>query len=143
MSADEKTEVLERVEASPGSRRKVMAELGIPKSTYYRWRARLSQGGFEDRSSGISVWNRLTPEEESVVLKVAMDYTHLSSRQLAAWITDHKSFSVSESTVYRILRRQGVVKSPEMKMAAGNEFHTNPDMSGLTRCGPPMHPTSE
>ena len=124
MSSDEKTEVLERVEASPGSRRKVMAELGVPKSTYYRWRARLNQGGLEDRSSGISVWNRLTPEEESVVLEVAMEHTELSSRQLATWITDNKGFSVSESTVYRILRREGLVKSPEMKMAAGKEFHT-------------------
>ena len=66
-----------------------MAELGVPKSTYYRWRARLSQRGIEDRSSGISVGNRLTPEEESVVLEVAMEQTHLSSRQLATWITDN------------------------------------------------------
>ena len=29
MSADEKVQVLERVEASPGSKRKVMAELGV------------------------------------------------------------------------------------------------------------------
>ncbi len=124
MSADEKAEVLERVETSPGSRRKVMAELGVPKSTYYRWRARQRQGRLDDRSSGISVWNRLTPEEESVVLQVAMEHTDLSSRQLATWITDHKSFSVSESTVYRILRREGLIKSPEMKLAAGKEFHT-------------------
>jgi len=124
MSADDKTEVLERVEASPGSKRKVMAELGIPKSTYYRWRARQRHGSLEAQSSSIGVWNRLTPHEESVVLEVAMEYTDLSSRQLATWITDHKSFSVSESTVYRILRREGLVKSPEMKMAAGKEFHT-------------------
>ncbi len=124
MSADAKVQVLERVEASPGSKRKVMAELGVPKSTYYRWRARQGQGRLEDRSSSLSVWNRLTPEEESVVLEVAMEHTDLSSRQLAAWITDNKGFSVSESTVYRILRREGLVKSPEIKMAAGQEFHT-------------------
>ena len=53
-----------------------------------------------------------------------MEYTDLSSRQVAAWITDNKDFSVSESTVYRLLRRQGLVKSPEMKVAAGNEYHT-------------------
>ena len=119
-----------------------MAELGVPKSTYYRWRARKRHGSLEVRSSSIGVWNRLTPEEESVLLQVAVEYTDLSSGQLAAWITDNKGFSVSESTVYRILRREGLVKSPEMKMAAGKEFHTNPDMSGLTRCGPPMPPTS-
>jgi transposase InsO family protein len=124
MSAEEKTKVLERVEAFPGRRRKTMAELGVPKSTYYRWRARQHQGRLEDRSVGIRSWNRLTPEEESVVLEVAMEYTDLSSRQLAVWITDNKGFSVSESTAYRILRREGLVKSPEMKMAAGKEFHT-------------------
>jgi len=29
---------------------------------------------------------------------VAMEYTDLSSRQLAVWITDNKDFAVSEST---------------------------------------------
>jgi transposase len=124
MSTDEKAQVLEKVETSHGSKRKVMAELGVPKSTYYRWRARQSQGKLEDRRHPGPSWNRLSPQEESVALDVAMEYTDLSSRQLAAWITDNKDFSVSESTVYRLLRRQGLVKSPEMKMAAGNEYHT-------------------
>ena len=46
----------------------------------------------------------------------------LSCRQLAAWITDNQGFSVSESTVYRILRREGLVKSPEMQLKAGKEY---------------------
>ena len=58
-----------------------------------------------------------------MVLDVALEQTDPSSRQLAAWITDNKGFSVSESTVYRLLMCQGLVKSPEMKMAAGKEFH--------------------
>ena len=58
-----------------------------------------------------------------MILDVALEQTDLSSRQLAAWITDNKGFSVSESTVYRLLNSQGLVKSPEMKMAAGKEFH--------------------
>ncbi len=35
MSTDEKAQVLETVEASRGSKRKVMVELGVPKSRYY------------------------------------------------------------------------------------------------------------
>ena len=47
----------------------------------------------------------------------------ISSRQLAAWTTDNRSFAVSESTVYRFLRREGLVKSPEMQLKAGKEYH--------------------
>ena len=79
--------------------------------------------GKEAKAPGPS-WNRLSPQEESTVLEVALEQTDLSLRQLAAWITDNKGFSVSESSVYRILNSQGPVKSPEMKMAAGKEFHT-------------------
>jgi hypothetical protein len=47
----------------------------------------------------------------------------LGSRQLASWITDHEGFSVSESTVYRVLRSEGLVKSSETKMVASKEYH--------------------
>ena len=90
MSTDEKVQVLEKVEASHGPKRKVMSELGVPKSRYYRWRARQRQGWLEDcRHPGPS-WNRLSSQEESVVLEAALEYTDLSSRQLAAWITDNQ-----------------------------------------------------
>ena len=49
----------------------------------------------------------------------AGEMPELRSRQLAAWIADNRRFSVSESTVYRILRREGLVKSPEMQLKAG------------------------
>jgi hypothetical protein len=56
-----------------------------------------------------------------VALEVALEQTDLSSRLLAAWITDNKDFSVSEPNVYRLLKRQGLIKCPEMKMAAGKD----------------------
>jgi len=45
-----------------------------------------------------------------------------SSRQLATWVTDHQSLSVGESTVYRLLKSEGLVKPPEMQLLAGKEY---------------------
>ena len=56
-------------------------------------------------------------------MAIARRSPELSCRHLAAWITDNKGFSVSESTVYRMLRREGLVKSPEMQFKAGKEYH--------------------
>ena len=124
MSATEKAEVLTKVASSPRSRRKVLRELGIPKSTYYRWLRRQDQQGLDDRPGGGNpTWNRLTSQEVHYVLSTARQMPELSCRQLATWTTDNQGFSVSESTVYRILRSEGLVKSPEMRLAAGKEYH--------------------
>ena len=121
MSAAEKTMILARVASSTLPRRQVLRELGVPKSTYYRW---LRRPQLDDRpGGGPTPWNRLSPREEQEVLAVARRSPELSCRQLATWITDNKGFSVSESTVYRILRREGLVKSPEMQLKAGKEYH--------------------
>ena len=54
MSAPEKAEVVTKVSSSPLPKRKVLRELGIPKSTYYRWLRRQDQQGLEDRPGGVS-----------------------------------------------------------------------------------------
>ena len=64
-------------------------------------------------------WNKLTSQEIDYVLSAAREMPELSCRQLAAWTTDNQGFSVSESTVYRILRREALVKRAEMQLAAG------------------------
>ena len=124
MSAPEKAKVVTKVSSSPLPKRKVLRDLGIPKSTYYRWLRRQNQQGLEDRPGGYQPpWNRLTIQEERSVLLSAREMPELSCRQLAAWITDNQGFSVSESSVYRILGREGLVKRPEMRLAAGKEYH--------------------
>ena len=124
MSAGEKLAVLERVAGAKGPKRRVLAELGIPRSTYYWWRTRQRCQGMERQSAGSrKPWNSILPGEERLVLLAARETPQLSSRQLAAWITDRKGISVSESTVYRILRREGLVKAPELRLRAGKEYH--------------------
>ena len=56
------------------------------------------------------------------MLAAAREMPTWRSRQLAAWLTDHRGLSVSASTVYRILRREGLVKRIEYQLAAGKEY---------------------
>ena len=101
MSGAEKAEVLTKVASSGLPKRRVLGELGVARSTYYRWLRRKEQQGLEDDTGGGKPpWNRLTSRE-----------------------VDNMGFSVSESTAYRILRREGLVKRPETRLAAGKEYH--------------------
>jgi len=125
MSTVEKATILRMVETMFRRKRQALTELGIPRSTYYRWRQGQRGQGLESHSrEGRRPWNRLTPEEDGKILAMAREAPQLSSRQLAAWITDNAGFAVSESTVYRILRREGLVKRPEVQLVAGKEYHT-------------------
>ena len=119
MSAGDKAMILAQVEEQSGGKRQALMTLGIPKSSYYRWRRGRIDSGNHRRP-----WNRITPEEEDKVLVVARESPELSSRQLSAWITDNEGFAVSESTVYRILRREGLVKRQETQLMAAKEYHT-------------------
>ena len=52
MSGAEKAEVLLRVASSGLPKRKVLGELGVPRSTYYRWLRRKEQPGLENDAGG-------------------------------------------------------------------------------------------
>jgi len=119
MSLAEKATILAQVESQSRGKRQMLADLGIPRSTYYRWRQ-----GQLDPGNRRRPWNQVTPNEERRILAVARESPDLSSRQLAVWITDNEGFAVSESTVYRILRREGLVKRQEIQIAAAKEYHT-------------------
>jgi len=121
----ERAAVLARVETLAGHKRQTLADLGIPRSTYYRWRqGQRGQSSQPHSGDGRRPWNRLIPEEDGKILAVAREAPELSSRQLAAWVTDNAGFAVPESTVYRILRREGLVKRLEVQLVAGKEYHT-------------------
>jgi transposase InsO family protein len=119
MKDGDKANILVQVENKPRAKRQALMSLGIPKSSYYRWRQQPTGSGIRKIP-----WNRITPPEEDRILVVARDYPELSSRQLSAWITDNSGFAVSESTVYRILRREGLVKGQETQQLAAKEYHT-------------------
>ena len=123
MSAQERSNIISRVEETQWGKRKILTQLQVPKSTYYRWRARALQGKQDSSTSSTRIpWNKLSPPEVATVLAAARESPEWSSRQLATWITDHLRLSVGESTVYRLLKREGLVKPPEMQLVAGKEY---------------------
>ena len=95
MSAQEKSEVLTRVEETRWGKRKLLTQPQVPKSNYYRWRARALQGKQDSSTASTRIpWNKLSPPEEAAVLAAAREFSEWSSRQLATWITDHLRLSV-------------------------------------------------
>ncbi len=52
MSVIEKSEILSLVVSSGLPRRRALAQLGLAKSTYYRWLKRLSEGQLKGRKGG-------------------------------------------------------------------------------------------
>jgi len=124
MSNVEKATILVMVETMVRRKRQALSELGIARSTYYRWsQEQRGQDLVPHSGEEIRPWNRITPEEDGKILAAAREFPELSSRQLATWITDNAGFAVSESTVYRILRREGLVKRLEVQLVAGKEYH--------------------
>ena len=119
MSAPKKAEIMQKVQTSRAPIRKVLRQLDVPKSTYYRWRSGIKAPGRRTRTIP---WNRLAEGERQRVLTVARASPAWSSRQVAAWITDNDDFSVSESTVFRILKREGLVRRIEVPVPASNEY---------------------
>jgi len=115
VSAQGKGEILALVADSGLPCSRALAQLGLARSTYYRWLERQTGGRLEDRKGGSSIpWNKISPEEETRVLAEARASPELSCRQLACTLTDGGSMYVSESTVYRILKREGLIRPAEI-----------------------------
>jgi putative transposase len=114
--AAEKLEIIRLVERSPLPVRDTLTKLGIPRATFYRWYDRHRQGGSDalaDRAPRAErVWNRIPQAVRDSVIQLALDEPALSPRELAARFTDTKSYFISEASVYRLLKAQGLVTSP-------------------------------
>ena len=125
MSAAEKRKILALVAGSGLPRQKALEQLRMPRSTYYRWLKRHGESRLQDKKGGSSIpWNKLRPEEEAKILTRARASPELSSRQLALHLVDAERWYVSESTVFRILKREGLIKPAEVVgFKAGKEYH--------------------
>lgn len=127
MRPDQKLNILRHVESAELPVRKALAHLDVPVSTFYRWRSNFRQFGLDGlRDKTVSQgkgWNRLLAHERETILEIANEHPEWSPREVACFITDNRGFSVSESTVYRLLSNLGLVTPREVKtFPAGPEF---------------------
>jgi putative transposase len=124
MSALEKRKILAMVADSGLPRRNALEHLGLPSSTYYRWLKRQGEGRLQDKKGGSPVpWNKLKPGEATRIIARARASPELSCRQLAWQLVDGEKWYVSESTVFRILKREGLIKPAEViGFKAGKEY---------------------
>jgi putative transposase len=127
VSAEKKRELIELVRRSPQPKRTTIAELGLSRSTFYRWQSRYrdqGEAGLMDRKPDPgAVWNRLRPAEKTIIVETALQQPDLSPRELACHLTDYAGFTVSEATVYRVLKQYGLARTiPLVGFPASKEF---------------------
>ena len=125
--ASEKLEIIRLVEESHLSVRLTLAKLGIPRTTFYRWYDRYLQrgeAGLQDQSpKPRHVWNRIPDVVRRKVVKLALQETELSPRELAVTFTDQEGYFVSEASTYRILKAHDLITSPAfIVIKAASEF---------------------
>jgi len=140
MDAQGREGLIKTIEQQPGKRQEMLKSLGIPSATYYQWRKMYKKNGIDGLTKSPTaakrVWNRLTPQERELVLSIARKHPELSARLLAIKITDEEQFSVSEPTVFRILKDAGLINPrPLPELPAAKEWrHKTTKVDEIWQC---------
>lgn len=106
-SQAEKMEIIRLVETSELPVKPTLAELAVPRSTFYDWYRRYAEAGYDglaDQQPQRQFWNHIPDSVREQVVDVALEKTEWSPRQLAWHLTDTQGYFISESSVYRILK---------------------------------------
>jgi putative transposase len=128
--ASEKLEIIRTVETSPLPVRRTLAQIGIPKSTFYAWLDRHAADGLEglqDRKPCPGrVWNRIPDKIRQKIVALALEEPELSPREVAVAFTDRERSYVSEASVYRLLRAEDLITSPTFIVMKAADRFANP-----------------
>jgi putative transposase len=129
-SAAEKLEIIRLVEQSSLSVRRTLAQLGIPRSTFYLWYERYQArgaGALEDgQSAPRRVWNKIPAPVAEAVLDLALQQPELSPRELATAFVDQQQYFVSEASVYRLLKAHARITSPAFILLKAADHFAQP-----------------
>jgi len=126
-TASEKQEIIHIVDRSEIGVNKTLKEIGVNKSTFYNWYKAYTDHGVDgltpSKRSSNRQWNSIPQEQKNLVVALALEHPHLSSRELAFTLTDEQQIFISESSVYRILKSRGLITAPaHILLSAADEF---------------------
>jgi len=127
---EEKLETIRLVEGSSLGVKRTLAELDVPRSTFYRWYQAYVERGpdalAEPEPKRRCFWNRIPQAERDKVVEIALAKPELTPRELAWHITDAHGSFISESSVYRILKDFDLVASPAYMVLSAKDHFDEP-----------------
>ena len=126
---EEKLEIIHLIEHSALPVKQTLAELQVPRSTFYVWYQRYQEEGPEGlqpkKANRQQFWNRIPDQVRQQIVDLALAHPEESPRQLAYRFIDEKGYYVSESSVYRLLKRYDLIQSPAFEViTAKDQFET-------------------
>ena len=127
LTVSEKQEIIHMVTRSEIGVNRTLREIGINKVRFtigiMLTAKMVLKDCFQTKRAANRQWNSIPQEQKNLVVKLALDYPDLSSRELAYKITDEQQIFLSESSVYQILKSRGLITAPaHIFLSAGNEF---------------------
>lgn len=127
---EEKMEIIHQVEHSDLPVKQTLEKLQVPRSTFYDWYRRyqeLGPDGLKTKSSRSNqFWNRIPDPVCKQIVELALEYPEESPRQIAYRFIEEKAYFVSESSVYRILKRFDLIQSPAFEVITAKDKFDNP-----------------
>ena len=126
-SSSEKLEIIRLVESSELGVSRTLREIGINRSTFYKWYDDYQTNGVEGlkpRKRSKVQWNQIADPIRKKIVELALGHTERSPRELACDMTDKHGYYVSESSVYRILKSRGLIQIPAFDVVkTADKFH--------------------
>ena len=119
-SQSEKMEIIKLVEKSDLGVVRTLKEIGINKSTFYKWYSLYQEFGYDGLAFRYvrpkQFWNEIPDEEKVRIVELALEYPEKSSREIAWHVTDTYGYYISESSVYRILKANDLIQTPDYEV---------------------------
>src|SRR5258708_21179909 len=126
----EEVEMIRLVEEAGLPGKRVLAQLDIPRSTFYRWYKHYQEAGYDGLEDAHPHaqrhWNRIPDSVRAQVVQIVLERPELSPRELTWHIVDTQDYFISESSVYRILKAFDLVTSPAFTLISASDKFKHP-----------------